>query len=213
MIYSCSLLLSLFPFNSFQCTLKPPSCCLRSEEENQKQVRDYMELNGRNDSWISCFYNKLNQTEVIATKGNYQLDIFMSLFWPLLGIAIGLSLLKYVKRLQPGKTKKKLSTKERRHILAATTLTLFLSRRRTSSCFSIRRRKQKFELYLAFGVNLDSAGPSSKSAIPIGSLFHQLINFKHSNSIATVWLVDNHSALRAIIASFEKSVDVFFFTE
>ena len=70
-----------------------------------------MELNGRNDSWISCFYNKLNQTEVIATKGNYQLDIFMSLFWPLLGIAIGLSLLKYVKRLQPGKTKKKLSTK------------------------------------------------------------------------------------------------------
>ena len=126
MIYSCSLLLSLFPFNSFQCTLKPPSCCLRSEEENQKQIRDYMELNGRNNSWISCFYNKLNQTEVIATKGNYQLNIFMSLFWPLLGIAIGLSLLKYVKRLQPGKTKKKLSTKERRHILAATTLTLFL---------------------------------------------------------------------------------------
>ena len=125
MIYSCSLLLSLFPFNSFQCTLKPPSCCLRSEEENQKQIRDYMELNRRNNSWISCFYNKLNQTEVIATKGNYQLDIFMSLFWPLLGIAIGLSLLKYVKRLQPGKTKK-LSTKERRHILAATTLTLFL---------------------------------------------------------------------------------------
>lgn len=125
MIYSCSLLLSLFPFNSFQCTLKPPSCCLRSEEENQKQIRDYMELNRRNNSWISCFYNKLNQTEVIATKGNYQLDIFMSLFWPLLGIAIGLSLLKYVKRLQPGKTKK-LSTKERRHILAATTLTIFL---------------------------------------------------------------------------------------
>ena len=187
MIYSCSLLLSLFPFNSFQCTLKPPSCCLRSEEENKKQVRDYMELNGRNNSWISCFYNKLNQTEVIATKGNYQLDIFMSLFWPLLGIAIGLSLLKYVKRLQPGKNEEEIINKGKKTYFSCDNSdSISQSRRRTSSCFSIRRRKQKFELYLVFGVNLDSAGPSAKSAIPIGFLFHQLINFKHSNSIATV---------------------------
>ena len=109
-----------------QCTLKPPSCCSRSKEENQQQVWEFMEKKGRNDSWIACHYNRFNHTQVIATKGNYQLAIFTSLFWPLLAVTIGFSLIRYVKNLQPGNGKKKISTEDRRRVVVLSTLPAFL---------------------------------------------------------------------------------------
>jgi len=108
-----------------QCTFRPPSCCSRSKEENQKQVQDFMEKKGRNDSKITCYYNKFNHTEVIAARGNYQLITFMSLFWPLLVIISGLSLMKYVKQLQPVKVMRT-TTEDRKRILVLSTLTAFL---------------------------------------------------------------------------------------
>ena len=84
-----------------------------------------MEKKGRNGSRIDCYYNMLNHTEVVATRGNYKLMTFMSLFWPLLVIISGCSLMKYVKHLKP--VKEKTATKEdRRRILVLSTLTAFL---------------------------------------------------------------------------------------
>ena len=50
---------------------------------------------------------------------------FMSLFWPLLVIISGLSLMKYVKHLQPV-TAKKTTAEDRKRILVLSTLTAFL---------------------------------------------------------------------------------------
>ena len=112
-------------FTLTQCTFRPPSCCSRFKGENQHQVRDFMEKKGRNGSRIVCYYNKFNHTEVIATRGNYQLMTFMALFWPLVVIISGFSLMKYVKHLQPETVKTK-STEDRRRILVLSTLTAFL---------------------------------------------------------------------------------------
>ena len=84
-----------------------------------------MEKNGRNATWTACYYNRFNQTEVIATRGNYQWSIFMSLLSPLLVIIFGCSLMKYVNHVQPGKVKAK-TTAERRRILVLSTMTAFL---------------------------------------------------------------------------------------
>lgn len=108
-----------------QCTFRPPSCCSLSKEENQQQVRDFMEKKGQNGSRITCYYNKFNHTEVIAIRANYQLMTFMSLFWPLLVIISGFSLMKYVKHLQPVKVKTT-TTEDRKRILVLSTLTAFL---------------------------------------------------------------------------------------
>lgn len=108
-----------------QCSFTPPSCCSRSKEENQQHVWDFMEKNGRNDSWMVCYHNRFNHTEVIATRGNYKLSIFTSLFWPLLTITTGCGLMKYVKHLQPGKVKTT-TAEDRKRILVLSTLTAFL---------------------------------------------------------------------------------------
>ena len=83
-----------------------------------------MEKKGRNGSRITCYYNKFNHTQVIATRGNYQLMTFMSIFWPILVIICGFSLMKYVKHLQPAPVKT--TTEDRKRILVLSTLTAFL---------------------------------------------------------------------------------------
>lgn len=50
---------------------------------------------------------------------------FMSLFWPLLVVISGFTLMKYVKHLQPVKMKKT-TTQDRKRILALSTLSAFL---------------------------------------------------------------------------------------
>ncbi|KAL9952717.1 hypothetical protein ACROYT_G040009 [Oculina patagonica] len=125
---------------SGKCTFRPPSCCSRSKEENRQQVLDFMEKNGQNASWMACYYNRFNQTEVIATTGNYKLSIFMSLFWPLLVIILGFSLMKYIKHLQPGKAKGS-TTEERRRMLVFSTLTAFLRTEGQPAAYLVSRSR------------------------------------------------------------------------
>ena len=85
-----------------------------------------MDKNGRNGSWTACHYNRLNQTEVILTLGNYKVTIFMAIFWPLLVVAIGFSLMKYVKKLRPQR-EKEITREDRERILVLSTMTAFLN--------------------------------------------------------------------------------------
>lgn len=116
----------LYNFLSKQCTFSPPSCCSHSKAENTRQVRDYMEKNAKNGSWINCHYNRLNHTEVTAALGNYKLSIFMALFWPLSLIVIGFSFTKYLKKITP-QSGTKIKRDDTRRMLILSTMTAFLN--------------------------------------------------------------------------------------
>ena len=124
---------------SKQCIIIPPSCCSRSKAENTRQVLDYMDKNGRNSSWTACHYNRLNHTEVILSLGDYKVTIFMTIFWPLLVVVIGFTLMKYVKKLRP-QTEKDISREDRERVLVLSTplltwrLTQFLAQREEEIC-------------------------------------------------------------------------------
>ena len=85
-----------------------------------------MDKNGRNGSWMACHYNRLNHTEVMLTLGDYKVTIFRAIFWPLLVVVIGFTLMKYVKKLRP-QTEKDITREDRERILVLSTMTAFLN--------------------------------------------------------------------------------------